>query len=968
MSHSTPTDPAETPTPSAPEVDALEAARVRAIVSARLLGDDAGAPDPVRVGRFVLLERLAQGGMGVVWAAYDPQLDRKVAVKLLRGDHDDDALRGRIVREAQAMAKVSHPNVTQIFEAGASTHGTFIAMEFVAGETLRAWQRRRHSAAEVLDAYVQAARGLAAAHEAGIVHRDFKPDNAMFGSDGRVRVLDFGLARAEGSGALSRALVDTIESPTEDALRTPLTYAGAVLGTPAYMAPEQILGESADARSDQFAFCVALWEALFGARPFEGSSAQELFERVVEGERRPLPSKPALPRSARDALTRGLDRDPAQRHATMHALIARLQRDPARRRRRSLLVGATAVAASVGAFAWWQARAERCSGALAELAGVWDDERRAAVDTAVLATELPYAEQARAKISAELDDYATRWAAMHTESCLATNVRAEQSAAAMDLRMACLRRAKLGLAATTDVLATAEVSAVEHADELLRELVPLERCADVAALQAEVEPPDADEHDAVEAVQAELAGARARLRAGDPERARARLDAAKVAAAGLDYRPLHTELDLLECDALDDLGRYDEAEAACLRGFESAGRLRQWRPLQRAAQLLMRVVGLEQERGSEAMRYYPLALALAEGSPELEATVISQHATILEDQGRYEEAVAQHREAIDRLTSLRGAADPALVTLRSALGSALLELGQLQQGEQELRRALEISEAELGSSHPLSGMVRHNLARAFEAQERLAEAEAEYRRAIEIKQVTLGTEHVVVLASREALADVLSSRGRATEAEAELRSVVASFERALGGEHPRFASALNALAVNLATQGRNREAVAPLRRALTLFERQLGVDNPRLAGLHTNLAIVLDADGRKDESLVHLRRAVEIRERTLAPDHIDLANARINLASVLVERSPTEVLALTELALPVYAAPDAPKIRHANALFVRARALWATARDGKGRREARAIAEQAHALFSGVEPEVLPLSTFPELQEWLKSH
>ena len=230
-----------------------------------------------RIGRYVLIGEIGTGAMGVVLAAYDPDLDRKVALKVLRqGGKGGSQGPLRMRREAQAMAKLSHPNVAQVYEV-AEAHGRlYLAMEFIPGATLRAWQAQApRSRDEVLRVYIEAGRGLAAAHAAGILHRDFKPDNAMIDGQGRVRVLDFGLSRAEPS----RDAADTVSSG--ESLHA--TAAGSLIGTPAYMSPEQHRGGQADSRSDQFSFCVALWEALHGVRPFAGETREEIARNVTIG-------------------------------------------------------------------------------------------------------------------------------------------------------------------------------------------------------------------------------------------------------------------------------------------------------------------------------------------------------------------------------------------------------------------------------------------------------------------------------------------------------------------------------------------------------------------------------------------------------------------------------------------------------------------------------------------------------------
>ncbi len=282
-----------------------------------------------RVGRFSILTRLGAGAMGVVFAAYDEILDRKVAIKLLKGGAGDPDRKARLIREAQALARLSHPNVVAIHESGEHDQQIYIAMEFVRGRTLddallalgedaraRPWKA-------VVDLVLAAGRGLAAAHGAGLVHRDFKPQNVLVGDDGVVKVADFGLARAA---------IAELEAPTatDDAgaslLESPLTRVGALVGTPAYMAPEQLEGGLVSPKSDQFAFCVALFEALSGERPYRGDSLAALLDALAAG----LPAgerRLGGPAWLEAALRRGLARDPEARWPTMDALLDALDAD-----------------------------------------------------------------------------------------------------------------------------------------------------------------------------------------------------------------------------------------------------------------------------------------------------------------------------------------------------------------------------------------------------------------------------------------------------------------------------------------------------------------------------------------------------------------------------------------------------------------------------------------------------------------
>jgi serine/threonine protein kinase len=283
--------------------DSFEVQRLRLAVRARLL--DETVPE-LHIDRYVVRERLGVGGMGVVYAAHDGELDREVAIKLVRGAAGAEANpdQQRLVREARSLAQLAHPNVVSIYDVGLHRDRVFIAMELVRGTTLRArvscgvtpWQ-------DTLHLYVQAGEGLLAAHAAGLVHRDFKPDNVLVGADGRVRVVDFGLARATGG----------VERGTSaPGLDVEVTSTGELIGTPAYMAPEQAKGERVDGRADQFSFCVALYEALYGERP--------------AGVPSDTPPRGGVPTRVHAAIRRGLAKSPDDRFDSMDALLRELER------------------------------------------------------------------------------------------------------------------------------------------------------------------------------------------------------------------------------------------------------------------------------------------------------------------------------------------------------------------------------------------------------------------------------------------------------------------------------------------------------------------------------------------------------------------------------------------------------------------------------------------------------------------
>lgn len=297
---------------------------------------------PRRLGRYVLLGVLGRGGMGVVHEARDEQVGRRVALKVLHaelgGRHAE-----RLIREARALARLSHPNVVQVYEVGRHDERWFIAMELVTGRTLRDWQRERPSWRECVKVYLQAGRGLAAAHAAGMTHRDFKPGNCILDARGRVQVLDFGLARQAGDASL-----DLRSSLSQPASQEPqdgdLTRTGEVLGTLGYMPLEQLEGKRADARSDQWSFCASLYEALYGERPITGDAMGTLTLALMRDEVRPAPKGSSVPRRLRRVLLRGLARDPDARWPSMDALLAALVAIETRRTRGSLAAAGVIVA------------------------------------------------------------------------------------------------------------------------------------------------------------------------------------------------------------------------------------------------------------------------------------------------------------------------------------------------------------------------------------------------------------------------------------------------------------------------------------------------------------------------------------------------------------------------------------------------------------------------------------------------
>jgi len=455
-------------------------------------------PTERRIGRYRVIGTLGRGGMGTVLEAVDDALERRVALKLLH--HDVPARdRGRLLREARALARLSHPNVVQVHDVGESPL-PFIAMKLVRGKTLAEWQRARPPWRACVRAYLQAGRGLAAAHAKRLVHRDFKPSNCLIDDEGRVRVMDFGLARALDLGAPSDHHDQTPRPhawPDARSCDSTLTDEGTVLGTLAYMSLEQLRGEEADARSDQFGFCVALWEALHGERPFAGSTPAALERALLREQVRAPPRGRRVPLALRRVLRRGLAADPARRWPTMDELLAALEQlMRPRRYGRLTLATVLGILCIAGAGVWHElAMAQACSGMEDQLLGVWDPNRRKALGEALLGSPLPHARAAWEAVEPRLAAYAEAWVYASHAVCEA-QVREQQPQSVVALRSACLHQRKVALREAVDVLASAEPPTVERAVGLVSQLPRLERCSDVPALLAELPPPEVSQEQA----------------------------------------------------------------------------------------------------------------------------------------------------------------------------------------------------------------------------------------------------------------------------------------------------------------------------------------------------------------------------------------------------------------------------------------------------------------------------------------
>ncbi len=731
---------------------------------------------PVRgstIGRYVVLYELGSGGMGVVYAAYDPELDRKVALKLLHADSKSSRGRRRLLREAKAIAKLNHPNVVTVHDVGTFEGRVFVAMEWIDGVTLRQWLRDQPRPWRLaLDVASAAGEGLAAAHAADLIHRDFKPDNILVEPNGRVVVLDFGLARRPQSGhdsgasansdsEIGEALFEEASPPRgPGALDENLTRTGAVLGTPAYMAPEQHLGESVDTRCDQFAFCVVLWEALYGVRPFAGDNARITAMAVVAGEIQEPPRGTGVPNWIRRVLQRGLSVRADDRYADMAQLIAALRGKSTRTLRQRLALAAGIFGASAGASIAWAAFApddERCETAAEHLVGVWDDERRAAVRTAFADTPVPYANTARMGVEHYLDRYAQGWAREHRAACRATHVHREQSQEQLDRRMGCLRARLRDVEALVGEFVQADADLVEHAVEATVRLPRVDTCNDGDGLVARVLPPDEGHaRKEVERVRGELVDASAKEAAGRYAAALELAERLEREAVATGYRPLLAEVRLRLGSLLERRGQFEEAEHKLLDAIWQAEASQHDTVAAEAWVRLLWVTGVEREdtvRGELWQKFAQTARDRLGHDDLLTATLTHNTAGLRYRQGRHVEAFEDYRTALAAQERLLGSEDPAVAMTYNHMGNVKIEQGDFAAAREYCTRSLELRRKVLGDRHPKVAASLNNLAVIAVAEGNVADAEAFTQEALTIVGGHGGSEETVAVSVAAEAAD-----------------------------------------------------------------------------------------------------------------------------------------------------------------------------------------------------------------------
>ena len=929
-----------------PDQTDVYASSLRATVRRDLLG---AAADPFRLGRFTVMEPLGGGGMGVVFVAYDPDLDRKIALKVLRSS----GARGRrdILREGRALAQLRHPNVVTVYEVGVVEDREFVAMEYVEGKHLREWLRTTRSPAEILARLVEAGRGLAAAHAAGLVHHDIKPENLVIDGHGHARVIDFGLARAAAEAAVvgggdPRGLAAVVGGGDPQGL---VSVRG---GTPAYMAPERLAGAVGDGGSDQYSFCVTCWEALFGARP-EPANPRAPGGRGVSGW-------------VRRALERGLARDPARRWPSMAALLAALERGATRARWWRIGAAVCGVAALGAVIAGVQRRevARRvaaCAATATAIEAAWHDEARQRLRDAFVATGASDAADTAERVIPRLDEQVAAWQQARTEACLNAEVRAVWDADIGERAVFCLEDRELALTALVTQFAAADATTVREAVPAVAGLKSTDACMDPGLLQRQP-PPPARGDGAIAAVRAELSRAGSLGLAGNFKAGLAAATAARVRAEEVPgWPPLWAAARMEEGRFLERTGAYEQAEAASMEAYFAAARAGAWAVAADAAMNAIAAVGEHRARFDEGRlwaRHAEVAIGYAGDWHGLaEATRLNNLAVLEQEAGAYEVSRGYSQRALEIRERALGPNHPAVATILLNLGVSYHEAGAYAEARALQERVLAIWERALGPDHPSVATSLHNLANTRNAQGAWAEAIALYERCLAIREKTLGRDHPRVATTLNNLAVMHRGHDLAKAMALHTRALQIQ-EAALGGEHPHVAITLSNLAgghLALAdveakrredaggqAQGpgpAEREHYAEAKRlegrALAIQEKALGPDNAELAYGLTNLAMAHAKSGDLAAAVPLLLRARALAEKTLGPEHPMVVTVLIILGErYLAAGQAKEALPYFERVVAIGAAHPEMHETVMPSRFNLAKALVATRGD-----RARALAE-----------------------------
>lgn len=903
----------------------VEARELLANLRSRMFSRRNAAP---RLGRYRDLERIGQGGMGIVYAARDPELDRRVALKVVRlapGTAGSDML-----REARVLARAEHPNIVPVLDVGTDGDETFIAMALVEGTTFDGWLEAGSEGTrpwpEIVGMLLAAGRGVAAAHERGVVHLDLKPSNLLVGNDGRLRVTDFGLAHE-----LEQARAVTIDGPHSGSDAGTSTRVGG--GTLGYAAPEQLdPGAKVDARADQFALGVCLYEALSGRRPWEASTVEAFVLAVAS----PPAALRTVPRRVAAVVERALRSDPNERFADMNALVEALDRATRGGAGTVVVVGALGLVVALASMVYAASSdvgVSRCPGER-EVPRLWTSAR-GRVESAFANTRLPYAADSFTAVDVGVRRVIDEWVEAYRGVC---EPGPQRGSAAFDARLACLEGQRSGLQAYVEVLEHAEPSTVQRAVESVMRLPRASKCADPALSSVVM---GSEQRAAAEALTRQTGRARALFAAGAYDDAAEALGDEPDAALPEDVlgRPLAEDA-LLRGQIAWHRAQLEPAAAQLERAHALATVLGDERLIALSAARLVVVVGVELGRYEDGARWrgYAEAALVRWGEHEPDATEVhASIAALARATGALEDA---ERWLVRARIILDGRDDPvAMSNVLTTLGNVYNMAGRYDESQDALEQALALAEQHHGREHPRLIEPLVDLGALHKNKGSLDAAEAAYTRALTIAGATLPEGDPKVAVIENNLGSLALDRGDDPVARRHFERALQVLQSALGPDNPRCIPILVNLASLYGRLGEYDAAVRSFESALDIIRVTKGEDDPMVGYLLINIAQTQRAQGDREAAQRSHEKALDILERALGPDHPDVAVALLNLAGndsvwenyELAERRARRALTIRRDKL----GPDHPKTAHAEMAL-------AIALGGLGRlSEARALVEHA---------------------------
>ena len=851
--------------------------------------------EATRIGRFTLRRVVGRGGMAVVFAAHDPQLDREVAIKVVQARSlgiADSTPNKRLLQEAQSLAQLAHPNVVPVYDVHLETADpngeVYVVMELVEGGTLAQWLQLPRSQTSIIETFIAAGQGLAAAHDKQIIHRDFKPSNVLLRPDGQVLVSDFGLAGA----TYSREPAETAGSLTALQPLATSTEGTSIVGTPAYMSPEQHRGRTIGTAADQFSFCVALYEALCGHRPFRGKSVAELQANVLGHRLRPMPR--SLPRSVRHVLLRGLRSDPAARYPNMRALLSDLGNAITARKRRRLALMATTMAVVVGCatYVMWPSDASAVCDSTPTadqiLEQQWSPARQANIRARLTASGIPGADDTLREINDTLGRYAVSVAEMSYRSCKATRITGQQAPELFERRKECLRNRRVRVEALLSLLEQPLGGrALRRSRKAMWKAISLESCANDGALLAEpIVPSEPDPIDSAERdrLEAQLAKVYALDALGDIKGALATATDLTASANAKPHKRILAKALFLRAFYLRSLGQIDEAIPAYRKSARAAASAKH------DQFLLKSLVGV--------------SIALGENGRPVEALATLEHAD-----------VTLTRTGVGPIIKAR---------IHDAKARTLLTLGDYHKALENYRAAAELFTAH--GTDKMQYMALNNLAHGLRMLRKFGEAERILNKALPLGERAYGKDNSQLLVSLHNLGIVLHRQGKPSQGQPYVVRALELTRSSRGPTHSYFASGLSALSAIESDLGQHKQAVKNARRAVEIFKQHDNADVT--AGGLIGLARALGAHGDVQKAHTQFRRAVAYIREHLPENHPKLGDALYAFGTwALSNRRRNKGIRLLERALKVRATKSPNDLAYAESALALADAISATDRE-----------------------------------------